>query len=84
MATYKCSLLHMLPVCAVCHLDAVRMNPATASTSRRDVEVRLKTWLRQAGDRDGGRKRRYERVFSQTLQRASSGLNLQSSPNSDN
>lgn len=36
------------------------MNEATASVNNTAIEEKIKSWLRQARDRDGGRKRRYE------------------------
>lgn len=35
------------------------MNESMAGTVNRVVEDKIKTWLRQARDRDGGRKRRF-------------------------
>jgi len=40
--------------------DAVRMNEPTATANNKSVEEKIKSWLRQARDRDGGRKRRFE------------------------
>ena len=35
--------------------DAVRMNVPTASATKKIIEDKLKNWIRQARDRDGGR-----------------------------
>lgn len=43
----------------ICTEDAVRMNDSMANTVNRVIEDKIKTWLRQARDRDGGRKRRF-------------------------
>jgi len=40
-------------------VDAVRMNSVTNAATNRMVEDKIKSWLRQARDRAGGRKRRY-------------------------
>jgi len=37
----------------------VKANPATASPTNKMVADKIKSWLRQARDRDGGRKRRF-------------------------
>ena len=39
--------------------DAVRMNDSMSSVVNKVVEDKIKIWLRQARDRDGGRKRRF-------------------------
>jgi hypothetical protein len=39
--------------------DAVRTNSCIASATIRMVEDKIKSWLRQARDRDDGRKRRF-------------------------
>ena len=48
----------ILYICGV-SVDAVRMNSATSSATNRMVEDKIKRWLRQARDRDGGRNRRF-------------------------
>jgi hypothetical protein len=40
-------------------VDAVRMNDSMSSVLNKVVEDKIKIWLRQARDRDGGRKRRF-------------------------
>jgi hypothetical protein len=40
-------------------VDAVRMNDSMSSVVNKVVEDKIKIWLRQARDRDGGRKRRF-------------------------
>lgn len=47
--------------------DAVRMNAATSDQNNRAVEDKIKCWLRQARDRDGGRKRRHEASVKMTV-----------------
>ena len=42
-----------------CTADAVRMNESTSNTVNKVCEDKIKIWLRQARDRDGGRKRRF-------------------------
>lgn len=44
--------------------DAVRMNQSTSLANNKEIEEKIKAWLRQARDRDGGRKRRYELAHS--------------------
>lgn len=44
--------------------DAVRMNQSTSLANNNAIEEKIKAWLRQARDRDGGRKRRYELAHS--------------------
>jgi hypothetical protein len=41
-------------------LDAVRTNETKASPNNKTIEDKIKSWLSQARDRDGGRKRRFE------------------------
>lgn len=36
------------------------MNNCTSTSNNKEIEDKVKAWLRQARDRDGGRKRRYE------------------------
>lgn len=49
------------------------MNQETALENNNAIEEKIKTWLRQARDRDGGRKRRYELAHSRHS-RAGKGL----------
>lgn len=39
--------------------DAVHMNESISNAVNRTVEDKIKVWLRQACDRDGGRKKRF-------------------------
>lgn len=41
------------------YTDAIRMSTGTTSVTNRMIEDKIKSWLRQARDRNGGRKRRY-------------------------
>ena len=44
--------------------DAVRMNVATSSASDAECESHMKSWLRNAPDRYGGRNRRRQGKMS--------------------
>jgi hypothetical protein len=46
------------------------MNAPTASSKNRMVQDKIKSWLRQSRDRDGGRKRRYLASASRHIQRS--------------
>jgi hypothetical protein len=47
------------------------MNSPTASSTNRMIQDKIKSWLRQSRDRDGGRKRRYLASASRHIQRSS-------------
>ena len=38
----------------------MRINPARTTAYNIQIEAKIQTWLRQARNRDGGRKRRYQ------------------------
>ena len=56
--------------------DAVRMNAPTASSTNRMVQDKIKSWLRQSRDRDGGRKRRYVASAARQNNHTSSTKNI--------
>ncbi|XP_063077564.1 uncharacterized protein LOC134467655 [Engraulis encrasicolus] len=45
--------------------SAVRKNPLTASATDKEIETVVKRWLQLASDREGGRRRRFERAERQ-------------------
>lgn len=53
----------LISQCLICSclftVDAVRMNDSMSSVVNKVVEDKIKIWLRQARDREGGRKRRF-------------------------
>lgn len=49
---------------AVRCLDAVRTNPLTSKATIAEIEEEIKTWLRGAPDRHGGRARRAKKLVS--------------------
>jgi hypothetical protein len=46
-------------------LDAVRKNQKSESSSEADIEDSIKTWLKNAADRQGGRKIRKDKQVRQ-------------------
>lgn len=42
-------------------LGAIRQNPVTKSATDKLMEIGISDWLKYAGDREGGRKRRAEK-----------------------
>ena len=59
----------------------MRSNPATASSTNKLVEDKIKSWLRQARDRDGGRKRRF--LVSENRNSAAKRCSFQDLPTDD-
>lgn len=45
-------------------LAAVRLNPQFRKTTDAAIDAVVREWLRTASDRDGGRKKRYQKCAS--------------------
>jgi len=55
--------------CVYCCLQTAAVRTSVHDVSNAVIEEKMECWLRQARDRDGGRKRRYEAAEARKRQR---------------